>query len=157
MLFLVPVKTASHYLLLIPFNSSNYNQGESLRWHSDRESTCQGRRCRMEWVPTLGWEDPLEEEMASTPVFLPGESHGLGRLAGLAIEHTHRLKKAGPAGLDMPSGCEACPWMLGQDPPPRVLRQRSQTDTPDHGIWWEELVLWSTFSPSSVWASLVEP
>ena len=75
----------------------------------------------------------------------------------LAIEHIHRLKKAGPAGLDMPSGCEACPWMLGQDPPPRVLRQRSQMDTPDHGIWWEELVLWSTFSPSSVWASPVEP
>ena len=36
----------------------------------------------MEWVPSLGWEDPLEEEMASTPVFLPGESHGLRSLAG---------------------------------------------------------------------------
>ena len=24
----------------------------------------------------LGWEDPLEQEMATTPVFLPGESHG---------------------------------------------------------------------------------
>jgi len=22
------------------------------------------------------WEDPLEKEMATTPVFLPGESHG---------------------------------------------------------------------------------
>ena len=28
------------------------------------------------WVQLLGWEDPLEEEMATTPVFLPGESHG---------------------------------------------------------------------------------
>ena len=28
------------------------------------------------WVPSLGWEDPLEEGMAPTPVFLPGESHG---------------------------------------------------------------------------------
>ena len=36
----------------------------------------------MEQVPDQGWEDPLEEEMASSPVFLPGESHGLGRLAG---------------------------------------------------------------------------
>ena len=27
------------------------------------------------WVQLLGWEDPLEEEMATTPVFLPGESH----------------------------------------------------------------------------------
>ena len=25
-------------------------------------------------VWSLGWEDPLEEEMAPTPVFLPGES-----------------------------------------------------------------------------------
>ena len=41
------------------------------------------------WVRSLGWEDPLEEEMAihsskwqSTPVFLPGESHGQRNLAG---------------------------------------------------------------------------
>ena len=27
-------------------------------------------------VPPLSWEDPLEKEMATTPVFLPGESHG---------------------------------------------------------------------------------
>ena len=25
------------------------------------------------WVQPLGWEDPLEEGMATTPVFLPGE------------------------------------------------------------------------------------
>ena len=28
------------------------------------------------WVLALGGEDPLEEEMQPTPVFLPGESHG---------------------------------------------------------------------------------
>ena len=27
-------------------------------------------------VRTLGWEDPLEEGMATTPVFWPGEPHG---------------------------------------------------------------------------------
>ena len=27
------------------------------------------------WVSSLGWEDPMEEEMATTPVFLPGKSH----------------------------------------------------------------------------------
>ena len=27
-------------------------------------------------VRSLGWEDPLEEEMATHSVFLPGESHG---------------------------------------------------------------------------------
>ena len=34
------------------------------------------------WVRSLGWEDPLEEEMATTPVFLPGKSHGQRSLAG---------------------------------------------------------------------------
>ena len=28
------------------------------------------------WVPSLGWEDPLEKEMTThTPIFLPGKSH----------------------------------------------------------------------------------
>ena len=26
------------------------------------------------WVLSLGWEDPLEKEMATTPVFMPEES-----------------------------------------------------------------------------------
>ena len=34
------------------------------------------------WVQSLGWEDPLEEEMATHAVFLPGESHGQRSLAG---------------------------------------------------------------------------
>ena len=29
------------------------------------------------WVWSLGWEDPLEKEMATTPVFWPGDFHGL--------------------------------------------------------------------------------
>ena len=29
------------------------------------------------WVQTLGWEDPLEKERLPTPVFWPGELHGL--------------------------------------------------------------------------------
>ena len=33
-------------------------------------------------VPSLGWEDPLEKEMASTLVFLPGEFHGQKSLVG---------------------------------------------------------------------------
>ena len=28
------------------------------------------------WVQFLGWEDPLELEMATPPVFLPGKVHG---------------------------------------------------------------------------------
>ena len=29
------------------------------------------------WVRSLGWEDPPEKEKATTPVFWPGEFHGL--------------------------------------------------------------------------------
>ena len=29
------------------------------------------------WVQSLGWEDPLEKGMLLTPVFWPGEFHGL--------------------------------------------------------------------------------
>ena len=34
------------------------------------------------WVRSLGREDPLEEEMATHSVFLPGESHGQRSLVG---------------------------------------------------------------------------
>ena len=33
-------------------------------------------------VQSLGWEDPLEEGMATHSVLLPGESHGGGSLVG---------------------------------------------------------------------------
>ena len=32
---------------------------------------------RETWVRLLGWEDPLEKEWLPTPVFWPGEFHGL--------------------------------------------------------------------------------
>ena len=35
---------------------------------------------RETWVQSLGWEDPLEKEMA--PVLLPGKSHGQRSLVG---------------------------------------------------------------------------
>ena len=34
------------------------------------------------WVQSLGWEDTLEKQMATTPVFLPGKSHGQSNLVG---------------------------------------------------------------------------
>ena len=37
------------------------------------------------WVQSLSPEDLLEEEMATTPVFLPGESHGQKSLAGYSL------------------------------------------------------------------------
>ena len=35
------------------------------------------KRCRFD-----PWKDPLEKGMATTPVFVPGESHGQRSLAG---------------------------------------------------------------------------
>ena len=37
---------------------------------------------RETWDQSLGWEAPLEEGMAATPVFLPGESHGQRSVVG---------------------------------------------------------------------------
>ena len=34
------------------------------------------------WVRSLGWKDPLEKEMATSPVFLSGKSHGQKSLEG---------------------------------------------------------------------------
>ena len=37
---------------------------------------------RETWVQSLGWEDPLERKQQSTPVLLPGKSHGQRSLEG---------------------------------------------------------------------------
>ena len=34
------------------------------------------------WIGSLGWKDLWEEGLATTPVFLRGESHGQNSLAG---------------------------------------------------------------------------
>ena len=58
-------------------------------------------------VRSLGWEDPLEKEMA-IHVFLPGEFHGQGSLAGYSplgrkeldtTEHKDNGKKIQPTKL----------------------------------------------------------
>ena len=38
------------------------------------------------WFRSLGQEDLLEKDWQPTPVFLPGESHGQGSLAGYRKE-----------------------------------------------------------------------
>ena len=45
---------------------------------------------------SLGWEDPLEKEMA-TPVFLPGESHGQRSLVGYSPWGCKELDMTGGA------------------------------------------------------------
>ena len=40
-----------------------------------KEPACQSQRHVMQ-VLSMGGEDPLEKDIATPPVFLPGESHG---------------------------------------------------------------------------------
>ena len=48
-------------------------------WFSGKESSCQCRRCKFNpWVRKISWRWAWQ----STPVFLPGESHGQRSLAG---------------------------------------------------------------------------
>ena len=44
------------------------------------------------WVQSLGRKDLLEEEMATTPVFLPEKSHGQRSLAGYSLWGHKRLR-----------------------------------------------------------------
>ena len=45
-------------------------------------------------VQSLGLEDPLEKEMATTLVFLPGESHGRRSLAGYSPQRHKELDRS---------------------------------------------------------------
>ena len=55
------------------------------RWLSGKEPTCSVQKTQVTQVWSLGQEDPLDEEMAPTPVFLPGKSHGQRSLAGYSL------------------------------------------------------------------------
>ena len=45
------------------------------------------------WVLALGWEDPLEEGMAPTPVLLPEESPRTEELGGLQSMGSQRVRQ----------------------------------------------------------------
>ena len=52
------------------------------------------------WLQFLGWEDPLEEGMATHSVFLPGKSHGQRSLAGYSSwggKESDTTKRLSPA------------------------------------------------------------
>ena len=68
-------------------------------------------------VPSLGQEDPLEEGMVPTAVFLPGESHGQRRLVGYSpwdckeLDTTEQLT---PVVRTLHSHCEGSGLIPGQ-------------------------------------------
>ena len=58
------------------------------RWYSSKESSCQCRkRKRHGFDPWVG-KSPWRRKWQSTPVLLPGESHGQRSLAGVAQSQT---------------------------------------------------------------------
>ena len=44
------------------------------------------------WTGSLGWEDPLEEEMVTHSVFLPGKFHGQRSLVGYSSWGLRRVR-----------------------------------------------------------------
>ena len=66
---------------------------------------------RETWVRSLGWEDPLEKGRLPTPVFQPGEFHGLYSVA--ESDTTERLSNAGDAG-SIPGQGTKTPHAWGQ-------------------------------------------
>ena len=55
------------------------------RWFSGKESAYQSACLQEAQVRSLGQEDSLEEQMATTLVFLPGKFHGQRSLAGYSL------------------------------------------------------------------------
>ena len=88
-----------------------------------KESTCQSRRqerCAFDAWVRKGQEDPLEWEMASTPVFLPEKFHRQRNLVGYsplgcndldATEHTHRYWDRGSKLLIAPRAQVKTYWV----------------------------------------------
>ena len=57
-----------------------------LRWLTGKQPASKQER----QVPYLDWEDALEKEMTTTPVFFPGKSHGQRSMVG----SVHRIAKS---------------------------------------------------------------
>ena len=75
-------------------------------------------------VQSLGQEDPLEKETATPAVFLPGEAHGQGSLAGCSLwghkERTRCVTKHGMTASQAlpasPAGHHLAAWAPGEAP-----------------------------------------
>ena len=66
------------------------------------------------WVRSLGWEDPLEKGIATTPVILPGDFQGQRSLAGYS--------PWGHKELDMTAFTSLCPTLCNpMDCSPRLF------------------------------------
>ena len=74
----------------VPFGSRPHRQVVWWSWwHGGKESACQSRRCRLS---LLVGKIPLRRKWQSTPVFLPGKSHGQRSPAGCSLWGHKRVR-----------------------------------------------------------------
>ena len=67
--------------------------GKGLQWASLVAQMVKNSPSMQEiWVRPLGWEDSLEKGMATTPVFLPGESQWSEEPGGLQLMGSQRVR-----------------------------------------------------------------
>ena len=72
------IKARPNSLSLLAFNETYSHPQVSLEVQKVKNLPAMKKN----WVQFLCWGDPLKNEMASPPVFMPGESHGQKSLAG---------------------------------------------------------------------------
>ena len=62
------------------------------KWLSGKKNPPAKQEAQEMPVQSLGWEDPLKEEMATHSVFLPGESHGQRNMVGCSLWSHRRIR-----------------------------------------------------------------
>ena len=79
------------------------------------------------WVQSLGWKIPWSRKWQPTPIFLPGESHGQGSLAGYSL--------GGHKETDMTEHARTCTLKISGGPDPGmgiIITHTSQPAGPGH-------------------------
>ena len=75
---------------------------------SGKELACQCRRQRRPRFDPWVWKIPWRRKWHSTPVFLPGESHGQRSLAGYSGEESGVVKSQADWATEHPWACIQC-------------------------------------------------
>ena len=131
-------------------------------------------------VWSLGQEDPLEKELATTPVLLPGKSHGWRSVVGYSpwghkeldtterLHSLHSLTRTHREGNGEKTWPQTCTWTISNRPPldtkHRVTPSKKQSFTfwfllvCSVLIWkWKSLSRIGSFRPHGLYSSWNSP